>query len=213
MDHGFTRWCFHLAAVAMVPSFVTAQAEAGAKVPSPLTTPHNDIHHDARLPGHGFHLHGRAGSRHHHPPPKRQLRDLEPAGDVPLKITNLCPGTIWPAIFTAEGIGPGTGGFELLQENTVDLYVSSTWNGRIWGRTNCSFIEDGTRPSNLNGGMACSTGDCGGVLNCGTAVSSQRLCFLNIRSSFCKFSRRCWLCGLPCFFFLGFFFLRPIFCH
>ena len=167
----------------MLLSFITAQAEDGVRVPSPPTIPHNHIHHDARLPGHSFHLHERFGSHHHHYSPKKhQLRDIEPAGVVPLKITNLCPDTIWPAIFTAEGTGPGTGGFELLQKSTVDLYVGSTWNGRIWGRTNCSFTEDGTRPSNLNGGRACSTGDCGGVLNCGMAVSRQNWAFLFDRS-------------------------------
>ncbi|KAM0275815.1 hypothetical protein ACHAQH_007397 [Verticillium albo-atrum] len=31
----------------------------------------------------------------------------------PLKITNKCPDTLWPALLTQHGVGPDTGGFEL----------------------------------------------------------------------------------------------------
>lgn len=57
----------------------------------------------------------------------------------------------------------------------MSLLVSADWQGRVWGRTNCSFNVGGTGPSNLNGnngnGQACITGDCNGVLDCVVTVS------------------------------------------
>lgn len=98
---------------------------------------------------------------------------------IPIIITNNCPETIWPGIGTQNGEGPGTGGFELHPTFSVQLYVSPTWQGRVWGRTNCSFNPMGTGPSNLNGvngnGAACSTGDCFGVMDCKFSVSSPDL--------------------------------------
>ncbi|KAI1002857.1 hypothetical protein K3495_g5344 [Podosphaera aphanis] len=89
---------------------------------------------------------------------------------LPLEIINTCPETIWPAIGTQAGTGPGTGGFELSPGDTKSLAIGSNWQGRIWGRTNCSFNAAGTGASNVmgnnGGGAACWTGDCGGLLNC-----------------------------------------------
>ncbi|KUJ23589.1 Osmotin, thaumatin-like protein [Mollisia scopiformis] len=97
------------------------------------------------------------------PPEKRD-------GSIPLVISNNCGDTIWPGIGTQAGTGAGTGGFELSSGDSKALTVSPDWQGRVWGRTNCSFNVAGTGASNLNGnngaGAACSTGDCGGVLSC-----------------------------------------------
>ena len=94
---------------------------------------------------------------------------------APLRVTNNCPETIWPGIGTQAGLGPGLGGFELVPGKTMAFLVGPTWQGRVWGRTNCTFNEDGTGPSNLNGwdgsGKACMTGDCVGVLDCALTVS------------------------------------------
>lgn len=102
------------------------------------------------------------------PPEKR-------AGSIPLKVTNKCPEKMWPGIGTQAGTGAGTGGFELEPGESKSLAVSADWQGRVWGRTNCSFNVAGTGASNLNGnnggGAACSTGDCGGVLSCVNTVS------------------------------------------
>lgn len=103
------------------------------------------------------------------PPHKR-------AAQVPLIISNNCAETVWPGVGTQAGTGPGTGGFELASGSSNSLMVSADWQGRVWGRTNCSFAVGGTGPSNLNGvsgssGAACGTGDCGGVLNCVNTVS------------------------------------------
>ncbi|KAK4229983.1 thaumatin family-domain-containing protein [Podospora fimiseda] len=116
-----------------------------------------------------------------HPSPSSSLTDRAvtpspPGSDpenptpIPLVITNNCGETIWPGLATQNGIGPGTGGFELSPRESRRMFVSPDWQGRIWGRTNCSFNADGTGPSNLNGvnglGFACLTGDCFARLDC-----------------------------------------------
>jgi hypothetical protein len=103
------------------------------------------------------------------PPRKR-------AAQAPLIISNNCAETIWPGVGTQAGTGPGTGGFELASGSSNSLMVSADWQGRVWGRTNCSFAVGGKGPSNLNGvngggGAACGTGDCSGVLDCVNTVS------------------------------------------
>lgn len=83
-------------------------------------------------------------------------------GRIPLKITNSCPETVWPGITTQHGVGPGTGGFELASGESRDMWVGPTWQGRAWGRTNCT----------VNGESAgCTTGDCFGKLDCEFSVS------------------------------------------
>lgn len=92
------------------------------------------------------------------------------AATIPLKITNLCGETIWPALLSQQGTGPGTGGFELKPGESRNLTTGPDWQGRVWGRTNCSFNAAGNGASNLNGnngaGQACATGDCNGQLSC-----------------------------------------------
>jgi len=95
---------------------------------------------------------------------------------VPLVVTNLCAETIYPGILTQSGSDPGVGGFQLQTGATRNLTVGSDWQGRVWGRTNCSFNFGGTGPSNTGGndggGRACLTGDCGGIINCKGTVSA-----------------------------------------
>ena len=94
--------------------------------------------------------------------------------NIPLKITNNCADTIWPALASRSGTGPEVNGFELSSGSSKNLTVGGDWQGRVWGRTNCSFNAAGTGASNLNGnnggGQACETGDCNGVLNCVVTV-------------------------------------------
>ena len=96
------------------------------------------------------------------------------ANSVPLVITNHCKETIYPGVATQAGTSPGTNGFGLSPGATRNLTVGYDWQGRVWGRTNCSFNSDGTGPSNTGGnnggGAACSTGDCFGVVECKVAV-------------------------------------------
>ncbi len=97
-------------------------------------------------------------------------------GTVPLRISNNCGDTIWPGVASQHGTGPGTGGFELPAGSYESFRVSWDWQGRVWGRTNCSFNANGTGPSQLNGvngnGAACLTGDCFGVVDCEYTVRS-----------------------------------------
>ncbi|KAI9833971.1 MAG: hypothetical protein M1826_005876 [Phylliscum demangeonii] len=89
---------------------------------------------------------------------------------LPLRITNRCKEIIYPAIGTQAGIGPKTNGFGLRPNTSRPLSVSADWQGRVWGRTNCSFNAAGTGASNRGGrdgsGRACGTGDCNGIVNC-----------------------------------------------
>ncbi|KAK3146547.1 hypothetical protein QOZ80_3BG0267900 [Eleusine coracana subsp. coracana] len=68
-------------------------------------------------------------------------------------ITNKCRFTVWAAAV------PAGGGKRLASGEawTIDVPAGTT-GGRVWARTGCSF--DG------NGRGRCTTGDCGGVLQC-----------------------------------------------
>lgn len=113
---------------------------------------------------------------------------------VPLVISNNCAETIWPGIGTQAGTGAGTGGFELASGDSKSLTVSADWQGRVWGRTNCSFNVGGTGASNLNGndgsGAACDTGDCGGVLSCVLTVRIPPILIIIITDMFAREPRQ-----------------------
>jgi len=93
-----------------------------------------------------------------------------PLDGVAVLVTNNCGETIWPGIGTQHGIGPGTGGFELKAGKTTELRVSHDWQGRFWGRTNCTFNAEGGPAPASHGNSACTTGDCAGQLNCAVSV-------------------------------------------
>jgi len=113
-----------------------------------------------------------AGASHdaHHIKRFAQPLDLERRQNTntPLIISNQCGETIYPGILTQGGTGPGTGGFQLTAGSNKTLSVSENWQGRVWGRTNCTF----------NGGSSgsCSTGDCGGVVSCIGTVCLRTIC-------------------------------------
>ncbi|KAH8811430.1 thaumatin family protein [Xylogone sp. PMI_703] len=88
------------------------------------------------------------------------------ARSIPLVITNNCSEAIWPAIASEAGTGPDIGGFELQPKATRNLSVGQDWQGRVWGRTNCTFNANGTGPKNASLSTACMTGDCARVLDC-----------------------------------------------
>jgi beta-mannosidase len=100
--------------------------------------------------------------------PRKLERRKEPI--TPLLVTNHCPETIWPGISTQSGDGPPETGFELQPGDMFNQTVSEDWQGRVWGRTNCSFNSAGTGPRE-GGGRACRSGDCNGILNCQVGVS------------------------------------------
>lgn len=95
-------------------------------------------------------------------PAKRGPPQEDWDGRIPLVITNKCDDTIWPGITTQSGTGPGTGGFELVAGNSTRLWVAPDWQGRIWGRTNCTVDGDS---------CSCDTGDCLKKLDCEFSVS------------------------------------------
>jgi beta-mannosidase len=88
---------------------------------------------------------------------------------TPLLVTNRCPESIWPGISTQSGTGPGENGFKLEPGETKNQTVSEDWQGRVWGRTNCTFNSDGTAAESGRG-KACGSGDCNGALNCQVGV-------------------------------------------
>ena len=99
---------------------------------------------------------------------------------VPLVVKSLCSETIYPGIVTQSGSPPSSGGFQLQTGQQMNLTVGSDWQGRVWGRTNCSFNSQGTGASNNGGnnggGRACGTGDCGGIVSCKATVCVYSYC-------------------------------------
>ena len=97
--------------------------------------------------------------------------------EKPLVVKNLCDEVIYPGIVTQAGHAPSVGGFRLDTGEQRNLTVGADWQGRVWGRTNCSFNPQGTGPKNVGGnnggGRACGTGDCGGIVNCRATVSRE----------------------------------------
>jgi len=102
-------------------------------------------------------------------PRKLERRKLD---ITPLLVTNRCPNDVWPGISTQSGRGPGESGFKLAPGESKNQTVSEDWQGRVWGRTNCTFNSDGTAPAN-GSAKACLSGDCYGVLNCKVGVGAR----------------------------------------
>ena len=82
-------------------------------------------------------------------------------GSIPLLVTNKCDTTIWPGVITQSGTGPGIGGFQLDAGDSRQLWVAPNWQGRVWGRTNCTVNGDSA---------SCKTGDCFGKMDCQFSV-------------------------------------------
>ena len=116
--------------------------------------------------------------------PRKLDRRKEPM--TPLLVTNNCPEVVYPGISTQSGEGPKENGFKLNPGESQNQTVSEDWQGRVWGRTNCSFNDDGTKPKD-GGPKACGSGDCNGVVNCSVGVSSpapsrSRYCIMRKRA-------------------------------
>lgn len=113
-----------------------------------------------------------AFGKHHLQEPARHLA-VRQNSDLPLVVTSYCTETIYPAILTQSGHGPARAGFRLDPGDSLPQNVSADWRGRVWGRTNCTFNEDGSLPMSGQGGAACSSGDCGAFVECQGAVSDM----------------------------------------
>ncbi|KAI0634519.1 thaumatin family-domain-containing protein [Trametes polyzona] len=78
-------------------------------------------------------------------------------------VTNACPFTIWPAMFTDLSAGTAVPdfptGWEAPPSNSVTFTVPDNWKaGRIWGRRDCDFT--------ITAGPTCLDGWCNGGLLC-----------------------------------------------
>ncbi|CAE6534603.1 unnamed protein product [Rhizoctonia solani] len=81
-----------------------------------------------------------------------------------ITVSNACPFTVWPAIFTDLNAGASVpsieNGWEAPAYSKRSFTVPDDWRaGRIWGRTQCDFS---TNP----GIKSCLTGGCSGGLVC-----------------------------------------------
>ena len=90
--------------------------------------------------------------------------------NTPLLVANWCAEDVYPGLLTQGGSGPQQNGFHLSPGSNQTIYVSSNWQGRVWGRSNCTFTSSGQAQG--GSGSACSTGDCGGALDCEIAGAS-----------------------------------------
>jgi len=99
-----------------------------------------------------------------HIAPRKQLhRRKEPL--TPLIVINQCQEILYPGISTQSGDGPPETGFKLEPGETKNQTVSEDWQGRVWGRTNCTFNDAGTAAAS-GSGKACGSGDCNSIVNC-----------------------------------------------
>ncbi|CAK9154898.1 unnamed protein product [Ilex paraguariensis] len=74
-------------------------------------------------------------------------------------LQNRCEGIIWPGILANGGIPQlANGGLQLKPHESVDINAPTGWSGRFWARSECSFDQSGRG--------SCTTGDCGGILQC-----------------------------------------------
>jgi hypothetical protein len=87
---------------------------------------------------------------------------VAPAGHRIFTLANATSQTVWGAAQGKPAL-PHTG-WVIAPGGHVDIVVPDAWNGRLWGRTGCSF--DGA------GRGHCATGDCGGKLECGGATGA-----------------------------------------
>ncbi|KAG8391284.1 hypothetical protein BUALT_Bualt01G0172000 [Buddleja alternifolia] len=78
-------------------------------------------------------------------------------------LQNRCNKPIWPGILSGAGRPQlMNGGFRLNPNQKYDVVAPTGWSGRFWARSGCVFDQS------TNHGK-CTTGDCGGRLECSGA--------------------------------------------
>jgi len=77
-------------------------------------------------------------------------------------VKNNCSQTVWVGAFSSNQPQPNSGGWALAAGASSSVAIANGWNGRFWGRRNCTFDASGA-------GM-CETGDCGRGLLCNGAT-------------------------------------------
>lgn len=79
-----------------------------------------------------------------------------------ITLTNHCEVPLWPGILANSGKPQlANGGFFLRSGHTTTVLAPAGWSGRFWARSGCTF-------DNFGRGK-CTTGDCGGALQCNGA--------------------------------------------
>ncbi|GKD38419.1 G-type lectin S-receptor-like serine/threonine-protein kinase, partial [Tanacetum coccineum] len=80
-----------------------------------------------------------------------QMESARGASGATFTLVNECSFTVCPGISGTPGFN--STGFELMQNSSRSFHVTNSWDGVIWGRTNCTF--------NQFGQGSCITCDCG----------------------------------------------------
>ncbi|KAF9778660.1 thaumatin-like protein [Thelephora terrestris] len=96
--------------------------------------------------------------------PSQASGNVGPGSSRTFTVTNHCPFTIWPALYTdlnvAKSVPSQPTGWEQASGTTVTFTAPYNWTaGRIWGRTECNFSVN-------PGPNSCATGGCNGGLLC-----------------------------------------------
>jgi Thaumatin family len=97
------------------------------------------------------------------------------AGYRQITIVNAVDQTIWAAANQNSKYPLPVTGWKLDPGQSVTFNVPTSWGGRIWGRTGCSF--------NSAGAGRCQTGDCGDVFQCaGSGATPATLAEMTLNS-------------------------------
>jgi hypothetical protein len=94
------------------------------------------------------------------PPP---TKPSAAAGQRVITFVNKASQTVWPAAQASDQHPLAVTGWVLPPGATLSFLIPDHYNGRIWGRTGCSF--------DAAGHGHCVTGDCNGKFQCGYAGS------------------------------------------
>ena len=97
------------------------------------------------------------------PSPSASAAAVAGAGTRLITFVNLTAQTIWPAAEADPKQPLASTGWVLAPGASVSFAMPDHWNGRLWGRTGCSFDAAGSGH--------CVTGDCAGRFQCGSAGS------------------------------------------
>ncbi|WP_225447083.1 thaumatin family protein [Streptacidiphilus sp. PB12-B1b] len=145
-------------AVSGAPATSAGTAAARTAAPRGSASAHGSAHASA------------AASATHAPAPAGHRTSAAPAAPVPaagqrvVTFVNATAQTVWPAAQADPKEPLARTGWVLPPGASVSLLMPDGWNGRLWGRTGCSFDAAGQGH--------CVTGDCDGRFQCGTAGST-----------------------------------------
>jgi hypothetical protein len=85
-----------------------------------------------------------------------------------ITFVNATSQTVWPAAQADPKHPLAATGWILPPGTSLSILMPDHWNGRLWGRTGCTFDNTG---SGSTGTGRCVTGDCSGHFQCGNGGS------------------------------------------